>query len=145
MTFKTVAATLAIVTAAGAALAHEDVENPVVAERMELMGSIRESFATIGNMVRGRTDFDAEAAATAREGLIGAAGEIPAKFEAPEMDPESEASPAIWENWDTFTGFASDLEAAAEELETDSLDALRAGMGTIGQSCGGCHEEFRVE
>lgn len=145
MKLKTLALTLLTLSLAGATLARADVTNPVVKERVDLMGTIRTSFAALGGMVQGRADFDADVAAEARDTLVEAAGLIPAKFEAAETDPESEASPAIWESWDDFASHASALEEAALALDTTSLDTMKAGFGPIGASCGSCHQAYRVK
>lgn len=139
------AAVFALFGLGGTALAHADVTNETVKERMELMGTIRSNFAVIGGMMQGKVDFDAAKAGEAQAALAAAAAMIPEKFEAEEMDPESESSPAIWENWDEFTGMAANLEQAALALETDSVDSLKAGFGAIGGACGACHKAYRVE
>ncbi|MWD29602.1 cytochrome c [Aquicoccus sp. SCR17] len=136
--------TLAAVFIAGAVTAHE-AANPVVAERMELMEGIRDQLKVIGGMAQGKMDFDADKAAEARAALIEHASQIPDAFEPQETDPESEAKPAIWENWSDFESHAEALEAAATDLSTDDLDALRAGLGKIGGACKACHETYRAE
>ena len=145
MQLKTLALAAVTVTIGAAALAHADVENPVVKERMDLMGDIRGAFATLGGMVQGKTDFDAEAAADAKATLESSAAMIPAKFEANEMDPESEAASAIWEDWDGFTTMASELQTAVAALDTGSLESVQAGFRPIGAACGACHQGYRVD
>ncbi|MBR9764245.1 MAG: cytochrome c [Rhodobacteraceae bacterium] len=126
-------------------LAHADVANPAVKERMALMGEIRSNFAVIGGMAQGKVEFDAAKAGEAQAGLAAAAAMIPEKFEPQESDPESEASPAIWDNWDDFTAMAANLEQAALALDSSSLDGVKAGMGGIGGACGACHKAYRVD
>lgn len=145
MQLKTLALAAATVTFGAAALAHADVANPVVKERMALMGEIRTNFATLGGMVQGKTAFDAATAAEAKAALAAAAAMIPAKFEANETDPESEAAPAIWDDWEGFTADAADFEAAVAALDTASLESVQAGFRPIGGSCGACHQAYRVD
>lgn len=142
---RTITATFASVFVAGAVFAHSGVENQVVLERMTLMEDISDQLKVIGGMAQGRMDFDAERAAEAQSALVAHAGDIPAAFEPEEMDPESEALPAIWEDWGDFVGIAEQLETAAADLSTDSLDDLRAGLQPIGNACGACHEDYRVD
>ncbi len=142
-TFRTTVVIAAL--AAGAAYAHAEVSNADVKARMDLMGDIRKNFATLGGMVQGKTDFDADAANAAANALVTDAEGIPAAFETPAMDPESEASPAIWENWDDFVAKARNLEMAADNLDTSSLEALKASFGPAGAACGSCHKAYRVD
>jgi cytochrome c556 len=135
--------TIGALSLAGVAFAHAEVSNPVVKDRMELMDTIRGSFATLGGMAQGKVDFDAEKASAAQATLVEAAAKIPAAFEPNEMDPESKALPAIWDNWDDFVIHATALEGAADALDPSSLDTIKAGVGPIGASCGGCHQAYR--
>lgn len=131
--------------AAGAAQAHSEVSNPDVKARMDLMGDIRKNFATIGSMVQGKTDFDAAAANTAANALSTDAEAIPDAFVTPAEDPESETSPAIWENWDDFVAKARNLEMVADNLDTSSLEAMKGTFGPVAASCGACHKAYRVD
>ncbi|WP_158585670.1 c-type cytochrome [Pseudooceanicola sediminis] len=137
--------TIGAMTLTGAALANAEVSNPAVKDRMDLMGTIRGSFAVLGGMAQGKVDFDADKATSAQATLVEAAAKIPAKFEPNEADPESEALPAIWENWDDFVDHAAALETAAAALDPSSLETVKAGVGKIGASCGGCHQTYRMK
>ena len=136
---------IALLVAAGTALAHEGVETPAVMKRMELMKGVGEHTRTLGEMVQGKTAFDAARAARARAALLSAAREVPAHFEARETDPLSEALPAVWEDWDGFLDRAATMEEAARTLDTDSADALRASFADLGRSCRACHEDYRLD
>ena len=98
----------------------------------------------LGGMAKGAIAFDAAAAGAAQNTLIEHSAMVATTFEAHETDPNSEALPAIWENWDTFVEMADDLTFAAEGLDTTSLDGVRGGLGNIGASCGACHKKFRM-
>ena len=136
-----VAAVIALIGAA--ALAHEGVKDPGVKARMDNMEYIRASMAVLGDMAKGKTAFEANLAAQARANLMSAADAVPELFETPHKDPKSEALPAIWTNWPDFLERAAAFKAAAESLEPESLDSLRAGLRTVGGSCQGCHEVYR--
>ena len=77
--------------------------------------------------------------------LLDAAGRIEAAFEAPESDPKSEALPAIWTDWPGFQSVTTQMLTAVGALDPASLDGVRAGIGPVGKSCGGCHEKYRVK
>lgn len=137
--------TMAFCMMAGIAFAHSGVTNPVVKARMDLMKEVQEATAVLGKMARQAVPFDSAKAEAARLRLIETATEIPEAFAAPETDPNSEARPAIWRDWDTFQSSAERMQTVAQTLDTASLDSLRAGMGRIGKTCKSCHEAFRIE
>lgn len=137
--------TAATVFAASLAFAHSGVANEAVKARMEAMKAIGGATGTIGKMVQGKADFDAAAAQAAAATMAEKAAMIPALFEAEETDPESEAKPEIWTNWDDFVAKGSALEMAAKGLDTSSLDAMKAGFGPIGAACADCHKAYRVK
>ena len=136
---------LAATLCASVTLAHSAVQNEAVKARMAVMEDTKNAMGVIGGMAKGAIAFDAAKAEEAKAALIAAAADVPAKFEAQETDPESEALPAIWENWDDFVAKADAMKAAAEAMDTASLDGLRAGIGGIGQTCGACHKSYRMD
>lgn len=135
---------LGLVMAAGAALAHENVKNPVVKERMMAMKTVGANTKVLGQMAKGEAAFDAARAAEATAALIATAEQVPALFEAPETDPESEAKPEIWSNWADFVTKSEALGAAAGAIDTSNLDGVKAGMGALGGSCKACHSDYRL-
>ncbi|MDR5653284.1 c-type cytochrome [Ruixingdingia sedimenti] len=137
---------LSLALSAGTALfAKEGVTNPTVKARQDTMQTIRRNTAVLGDMAGGKTAFDPAAAAAAKAELAAAAAEIPVKFEPQEGDPKSEAKPEIWTGWDDYVQKAEALVAAAEAVDTASLDGVRAGMGAIGGACKSCHETYRLD
>ncbi|MEQ9814499.1 MAG: cytochrome c [Azospirillaceae bacterium] len=62
---------------------------------------------------------------------------------------ESDALPAIWENWDDFSAGANAaseaIAALAEAAESGDVAAIGAALGAAGQTCGACHETYRAE
>ncbi len=137
---------LAFTVLAGAALAHSGVTNPAVMARMEAMSTIAAEVKALTSMARGEVAFDAEAVA-ARMGVIAAkSGEVPALFEAPEMDPKSEASPAIWTSFPEFTQRSAAMVTAAEAGAgaADEFE-LEEALGALAQTCRSCHGTYKVE
>lgn len=134
-----------LIGAASLAIAHTGVEDKDVMARMEGMKAMGDATKTLGQMVKGAAPFDAQAARAAAARIAEEAARTPALFESAATDPQSEALPAIWDNWTDFTGKSDALEGVASGLATDidSIDALRAGLGEIGQACKACHSEYR--
>ncbi len=136
---------IVLTLAASAALAHGGVQNAAVLARMDAMKAIGDATKVLGEMAKGTTAFDVEAARAAAETIASHAAETPVLFEAREDDPKSEALPGIWENFEDFTAKAADLQALAGDLAMglDTPDALRAGLGDLGATCKACHTEYR--
>lgn len=141
----TTTAVATLISLASVTGAHSDASNPAVQARMDVMKTIAAQTRTLGNMAQGKVEFDAEAAKTAATTLASAAAQVPEVFEAPEDDPESEAKPIIWEQWDDFTAKAMMLETAATDAAGSITDvaSIGAAMGAIGGSCKACHSTYR--
>lgn len=120
-----------------------DATDPTAKARQELMDTIGMNVKVLGDMAGGKAAFDAAAAAAAKDALIAASAEIPAKFETEASDPKSNAKPAIWTNWADFTTKAQALNTAATALDTASLETVQAGMGAVGGACKDCHTAYK--
>lgn len=131
-----------LIVAAGAATAQQ-ASNPVVAERIAVMQTIRINTGALGDMASGKVAFDAAAATAAKTALAAAAADMAVKFKEPETDPVSKASPRIWSDYEGFTTQAEGLVTAAEAMDTASLDGVKAGMGAVGGTCRVCHQAYR--
>ncbi|WP_169052654.1 c-type cytochrome [Pseudooceanicola onchidii] len=135
---------LALCLIATGALAHDNVQNPSVQARMQMMKDIKAATGVLGNMAKQPASYsqaDAEAAAAK---LADLAGRIPAAFEDAATDPQSESSPAIWDNWNDFTAKAAALQSAAQDMDAGSAEGVAAGMLAIGGACGACHQPYRL-
>jgi len=65
------------------------------------------------------------------------------------FDVETEALPVIWEETDAFAVKARNLTEAANDVlaavASGDMDAIQDTAGSLGQNCGGCHDDFRVD
>ena len=72
---------------------------------------------------------------------------IPALFPEGSIVGDSDALPAIWENWETFTGIVESGKAAATEAiaaaEAGDATAYATALRALGGTCGQCHQQFR--
>lgn len=119
------------------ALAHSGATG-VVKERMEAMKSMGDATKTIAAMFSGEADYDAASVRSAANTIRMHAGSAMT-----EMFPEgsngapSEAKDTIWQDWETFSAMATQLEAYAEGLGRASENAP-GGMPTAsGNMMGG--------
>ena len=138
---------IALIGTGTAAVAHSGVKDPDVMNRMMGMSELSKQMKVIGSMAKGQAEFDADAVNVALAKISEEASYIPSLFENEATDPKSEALPAIWENWDTFTARAAELEdltgGLAGTIHT-SAD-LGPAVGQIGKACGACHSDFRAK
>jgi len=152
MKLKTIALGTAVsmtVAAAAIAAAHENMPAQIVA-RHGLMTVISLNLGVVGDMARGRAEYDADAAKVAADNLAAVAG-ISQELLWPEGTSsddreDSRALPKVWEDragfdaaWDDY-GTAA---AALAEVAADGSDALGGAMGALGKSCGNCHDTYR--
>lgn len=122
-----------------------------VAEREAAMKAMGGAMRTIGAYVKnegGTVEGVREGAATVAQV---SARIVPNLFPAgtgPGVG-DSEALPAIWEDWSGFEEMAAALTAASADLsaaaESGDRAAIAAAFAATGRSCGGCHEAYRVK
>jgi cytochrome c556 len=141
------ASTALLLAFAIAAGAHSGAEG-IVKERMEMMKDIAAHMKSVARMVRGNREFDADRVAEAASVIADHAAHIPEKFPQDSLGDPSEATAAIWDNWDEFTGLSEELEEKAEALLEASGNAADASsLGSefreLGATCMSCHEDFR--
>ena len=62
---------------------------------------------------------------------------------------KSEAQPAVWEQNDKFQQEIKTFQASVAELKTASaqggLDAIKAPLAKVGESCKSCHTTFKQD
>ena len=100
-----------------------------------------------GGLIRSLNGLSGAEAAAALNIVLTNYTHIPALFPEGSIVGDSDALPAIWENWETFTGIVETGKAAA----TDAIAAAEAGDATayatslraLGGTCGQCHQQFR--
>lgn len=114
---------------------------------MKVMGG---SAGTIGEMLKGTTDFDAAKANAAlvamSEALVGFGDHFPEGTEAAGTNRFA-AGPNIWSDRAGFEAEIAKFDAAIDAaIAANPQDkaSLGAAFGVIGQSCQSCHEGYRV-
>lgn len=107
--------------------------------------------STLGGMAQEKIPYDAAAASAAADSLVTLTQISQAGYWLPGSDSSSvegsRALPAIWEAGSEAQAKGADLAAAALAMQAAAgtdLDALKAGMGALGASCGGCHKPYRL-
>ena len=108
----------------------------------------------LSGMAKGKIDYNADIASEAAENLRAAAhlGQStlwPAGSDNGNSDnARTRALPAIWETFPAITEKADALKTASTALAAtagNGLNALKAGIGDVGASCKGCHDDYRAK
>jgi len=143
--FLFAATTVVALTGAAATWAAMDP----IATRQAVMKNNGMAIGTLAKMAKGEAPFDATAANLAvRIFYSGSAGYTTLFPDGTQTGGDTEASPKIWED---MAGFEAKntamMEAAAAAMATPiaDLDGVKAALGAIGKTCGGCHETYRVK
>ena len=136
---------LIFITISSVALAHSGVKDKNVKERMVVMKEMANTTKIIGQMLKGKTSFDAREAKLALERLSSLSLKTPKVFTINASDPKSEAKPAIWDEFDEFTRLSKDLAETSILLagSIDSIDDLRPALRGVSSGCKACHSRYR--
>ena len=125
--------------------------NPAVKARVSLMNVYAHYLGTLGAMAKGEMEYDAAKADGAAKSLaalsrLDQSAMWPQGTSTDELGAETRALPVIWTSYPAITekgkAFGAAAAAMAEAAGTD-LASLRGAIGAVGQSCGGCHKEYR--
>ena len=137
--------TVVLITASSIVFAHSGVKDKNVKERMMLMKEMANNTKTIGQMLKGKTAFDANEAKLALERLSSLSLETPKVFKINASDPTSEARPAIWDEFDEFTRLSKELAETSLLLaeSIDSIGDLRPALKRVSSGCKACHRQYR--
>ncbi len=146
-------AATAIVTAVTTfADGHGDYEAAIDA-RQSVMKIYAFNLGILGDMAKGETPYDAGAASAAASNLVAAAGMDtramwPRGSDAAALGEETtKARAELWQNFAEAGEHGQALTEATAAMAAasgDGLNAVRANIGAIGDSCKGCHESFRI-
>ena len=101
--------------------------------------------ARLGAMASGRAPYDA-AAAVANAEVVAQISRLPWAGFAPGTEG-GKAKPEIWKEPAKFKELSERLMADTDKLlveaKAGNLDALKAAIGPLGDTCKACHDDFR--
>lgn len=107
-------------------------------------------FGRIAAMAQGKVPFDAKAAA-ANANIVNDLAALPftAFGEGTDKGLPNRAKPEIWKEAAKFKAAGDKMVAEVAKLDaaakTGNLDAIKAAVGGVGQTCKACHDDFRAE
>ena len=136
---------LIFVTISSIAFAHSGVKDKNVKRRMMVMKEMANNTKVIGQMLKGKMEFDADKAKLALERLSSLSLETPEVFKVNATDPKSEAKSSIWDEFEKFTKLSKDLAETSILLvnSIETVDDLRPALKGISSGCKACHREYR--
>lgn len=137
------AAGMLVVVDAGAQVKPEIL----VKQRQAAMTLIGKYWGPLGGMMQGRVPYDA-AMVQRNAGYLEALDKMPWDgFQESTKGEKSAALPAVWEKPAEFKQAQERLQSEVSKLVQVSKSgdeaAVKAQLGAVGKSCGGCHESFR--
>tara|TARA_B100001287_G_C22661582_1_gene520642 strand:- start:53 stop:421 length:369 start_codon:yes stop_codon:yes gene_type:complete len=121
------------------------VKDKNVKERMMVMKEMAGNTKIIGQMLKGKTSFDANQVKLALERLSALSLETPKVFTINATDPKSEAMPNIWDEFDEFTKLSKDLAETSIVLANSiaTIEDLRPALKKVSSGCKACHSRYR--
>jgi cytochrome c556 len=144
MKVRTVVTVLALVIGAGAALAQSDP----VKTREKLMKDNNDHAKVVVQMVKGQAPFDAKKVEAAFDQWADTAKQLPNLFPpGSEHGGDNRASPKIWQDMADFKAKIADFAKVVADNRAKavgSLDGLKTAVKAVGDSCGDCHEDYRL-
>ena len=110
-----------------------------------VMKAMADNTKVIGQMLKRKTQFDANEAKSALERLSSLSLKTPKVFTVNATDPKSEAKPAIWDEFDEFTKLSLELAETSIVLANsiENIEDLRPALKRISSGCKSCHSKYR--
>lgn len=113
----------------------------------ELVAARKALMKEDGALLKAAGGLTGAEAVTAMQTLLTNYSHIPALFPEGSVVGDSEALPAIWQNWDAFVAIVETGKTAAQAgltaAEAGDAAAYNDAIKAIGGTCGQCHQQFR--
>jgi len=146
-------ASAAAVSIAGLAFAGGHSGDPAVKARKSHMQLYAHNLGILGDMAKGETEYNAEAASAAAGNLAALTGLNQMSYWTPgtssdDLPDQSRTLPALWADggFGKAIEIGTALNAAATELAAvagNGQEAIGPALGPVGRQCGACHEAFQ--
>ncbi len=135
-------------------IAEDGPHDNAIKARQAMYQLYRFNFGILGAMAKEKMPYDADIATEAANNLSAAANLGQSQFwpagsdNATEGNARTRALPIIWESYPEIIEKADALTTAVAALVPvagNGLDALQGVVGDVGDSCKGCHDDYRAE
>jgi cytochrome c556 len=119
----------------------------LVKQRQAAMTLQGKYFGPLAGMAQGKVPYNADVVKR-NAGYLNALDKMPWDGFSPETKGEKSAAlPAVWNEPDKFKQAADRLNSEVAKLvevsQSGDEASVKAQIGAVGKSCGGCHETFR--
>ena len=118
-----------------------------IAVRQASMKQVGGASKLLGNMVRGKIEYNSEDAQKALTQIRDAVAIFVENFPEGSDTGKTEAAPKIWEDMEGFQAasekFMKDADEAIEPAG-ENLDGLKASFGKVAANCKSCHQAYRI-
>ncbi len=147
--FSLAAITLAAAVGTAPAAAQFQKPEDAIKYRQSAMALQGATLGQVFAMANGRVPFDAKVAAENIE-IVAMLNRLQFKAFVEGSDKgDTKAKPEIWTQKDKWAANIAKSEADVAKLavagKSGNLDQIKAAVGSAGQSCKACHDEFRKE
>jgi len=149
MTYKSLVAMLALLVSLSSAVsAHIEKTEPLQSLRQSYFALLGMTFAPMGDMVKGKIEWDAVRFSGWADDLHHAAQFHVERGFAPGTEQgTTRAKPNIWSNMDDFQSKLDDFRAAAASLAEIATEGVpgtsREQFVATGGTCKACHDEYK--
>jgi cytochrome c556 len=130
---------------AGSALAQFQNAEKAVDYRQSVMTVINTHFARIGAVVKGEAPYNKEEVAK-NAAVVAMLSTLPWQAFGPGYEG-GKAQADVWSDSAKFKAAADKMQLAAANLNTAAqsgdLDSIKKAFGATGQTCKGCHDDFK--
>ena len=127
------------------ALAHSGATG-IVKERMDMFKKNQDNLKAIKSHIR---SGDYESIVKLADEIRDWAVKMPEYFPEGSTEKPSEASPAIWADFDGFKNAAMKNETAAKQLidaaKAENQEAVVDGFKAVATSCKSCHQSYKLD
>ncbi len=142
-----VAAALASVVALPVT-AHIERSEPLQSMRQSYFALVGMAFGPMGDMVKGKMEWNSEQFAELADDLAGLSGYgVERGFAAGSEMGTTRAKPEIWDNMDDFKMKLAAFREEATKLNAVAASgdeaAMKAQFGAVGKTCKACHDEYK--
>ncbi|MDK2776833.1 MAG: cytochrome c [Pseudomonadota bacterium] len=115
--------------------------------RQGIFKAVKWNFGPMGDMMKGKTEFNAEEFKSRADNLA-ALSKMPLEgFVAGTYSSKTAALPAIEDDWETFAkgmeSFQTASAALAEAAKTGDKGEIGPAFMQVAKTCKGCHDQFK--
>lgn len=131
----------------GIAVAHSGAQG-IVKERMDGMTALGKSLKSLASMLESGTIYRDDILKSAQTIQAHSGAAMLERFPEGSLQDVSEASPDIWQDWETFSRLAVELQEIGLRMEADTEKneiALNSYMDALKKNCAACHKSFRIK